>query len=69
MNVKNVNEKPKCYKSVVGMKSINHHARKGKEKLRMGNGITERNAVLYQWQAYFHPTQYHANFWCCVRTQ
>lgn len=47
MNVKNVNEKSKCYKFVVGMKFINYYVRKGKEKFRMGNGIIERNVVLY----------------------
>lgn len=47
-------------------KSTNHHNRKGKGAI--GNGIIESNAVLYQWQAYFYPTWYHANSWCCVRT-
>lgn len=66
MNVKNINEKLKCYKSVVEIKV---HKPCKESKRRMGNGVTERNAVLYQWQAYFYPTQYHAYFWCCVRTQ
>lgn len=43
------------------------------QHVRRGKGGTENttggNAVLYQWQAYFYPTQYHAYFWCCVRTQ
>lgn len=32
-----------------------HKERKGRRE-----NITERSAVLYQWQAYFYPTQYHA---------
>lgn len=68
MNVKSINEKLKCY-VCSGNKSPLSHVRKEKGELRMGNGVTERNAVLYQWQAYFYPTQYHAYFWCCVRTQ
>lgn len=56
-------EKLKCFKSVV---KTNHQIRKGRGEV--GNGIMEGNAVLYQWQAYFYPTWYHAYFWCCVRT-
>lgn len=37
-------------------KFADHHARKGKEEGK----ILQRSAVLYQWQAYFYPTQYHA---------
>lgn len=60
MNVKNVNEKLKCFKSTAEIKFVND-VRKGKEELR--NCLLRKEMQFcINGKRIFYPTKYHAYF-------